>query len=376
MKPPKKLIVCALILFLVIFYFHKKNKYTDNETGNMPNAISVSANEGRKLPTAAERKEEIAPTADELRKMVETPVEFYGQILDQHNNPVEGAKIRCSWVYISPTQSPIEVSTESGGRFEIKGLKAISISILVYPPAGYRVPQVDPEKLNDYIQIADPPERIQKHQRYGALPPTVKSMLFIAEAYKPDKNTPKIFRVEKIGLSDALYERKLVNYNKNNNGSALWFSLKKGSEGKSDRPVDEYSFEYSFYLNESEREANKKDWKSNKQWSWGLKIKVPGGGIQVVPGDHSLSRPEEVFKGNEIAPEIGYQEEIIFDFPKDIDASRWKDRMQTGCFIRFKDGTYARIVINAHEDLVSVQSYFNPTGSNNLKFDYSKRIKE
>lgn len=130
--------------------------------------------------------------------MFDVPVEFYGQVLDQQDNPVKGANISCSWPFMGPQENPRKWLTETDGRFEVKNLKAIAIKILINPSEGYELLPGENEKSVDFIQIADPPDRIKRHEYYKALPHQMKSEAFIAEAYKPDKNKPMIFRVQRV----------------------------------------------------------------------------------------------------------------------------------------------------------------------------------
>jgi len=90
---------------------------------------------------------------------------------------------------------------------------------------------------------------------------------------------------------------------------------------------------------------------------------VPGGGIQLKDGKFNFN-----------APEVGYSERFSKTLSKV--SNDWADSFIGEFFIRFADGTYARI----HLDMSTYQfiirsSYLNPTGSRNLEYDPLKRIK-
>lgn len=165
---------------------------------NLPSDYELTAEEREKILNK-ERQKAVLPTMEELKIMMDTPVEFYGQVLDQFDQPVVGASIRCSWPYMGPMDSALELqSTAPNGQFEIAGIKAFSIGVSVYPPPGYD------EQVSDSknIQIAKAPERIMQNELYKNLPLQEKEQLArlrgVGEAYKPDKAKPMIFRLKKL----------------------------------------------------------------------------------------------------------------------------------------------------------------------------------
>ena len=159
------------------------------------------------VPTSEEREKIISkvraramgPTEEELGIMFETPVEVYGRVLDQFDQPVIGADIRCSWPFIGPLESPIKVlSSAPQGDFEIRNLKALALDISVYPPPGYAEEVRDSKK----IQIAKAPDRLlKKWDLRNATPEQLQNLAPLiggAESYKGDKSKPVIFRLKKL----------------------------------------------------------------------------------------------------------------------------------------------------------------------------------
>ena len=144
------------------------------------------------------RAMDLSPTMDELDVMGKTPVEFYGLVLDQFDQPVVGTKIRCSWPYMGPQHSALELQSGLDGRFEVLGLKALAIHVSAYPPPGYDA-QVSDSKD---VQFAEVPTRILQLEDYKAETPEGKKVLGqmhgFGEAHKPDKTKPVIFRLKKL----------------------------------------------------------------------------------------------------------------------------------------------------------------------------------
>lgn len=146
-----------------------------------------------------QQAKEMVPTEEELKVMFDTPVEFYGQVLDQFDSPVVGANVRCSWGIHNPRSTAVELlSSAPDGKFEIIGHKALLINIAVYPPSGYD------EKVKDskQIRIAQTPARLlKKLDLKNATPEQLENLSPFwgrPEAYKGDKAKPVIFRLKKL----------------------------------------------------------------------------------------------------------------------------------------------------------------------------------
>jgi hypothetical protein len=135
---------------------------------------------------------------EELEVMFVTPVEFYGQVLDQFDQPVVGANIRCSWAGMGSLDAAKELKSDANGKFEIVNMKAYSIGVSVYPPSGYD------EEISDFkdVMIAKAPERVLTNENYKKFSPELKKSLEgklgLEEAYKGDKTKPVIFRLRKL----------------------------------------------------------------------------------------------------------------------------------------------------------------------------------
>jgi hypothetical protein len=147
---------------------------------------------------AKDIQEFMTNTTEELEAMFVTPVEFYGQILDQFDQPVVGANIRCSWAGMGSMDAAKELKSDANGKFEIVNMKSYSIGVSVYPPSGYD------EQVRDRkdIMIAKAPERVLKNENYKKFSPELKKSLEgkigREEAYKGDKTKPVIFRLKKL----------------------------------------------------------------------------------------------------------------------------------------------------------------------------------
>lgn len=165
-------------------------------TGHVFTAEEIEKLKRKKL--AKDIQEFMTNTTEELEAMFVTPVEFYGQVLDQFDQPVVGANIRCSWAGMSSLDAAKELKSNANGKFEIVDMKAYSIRVSVYPPKGYD------EQIRDSqsIMIAKAPERVLTNENYKKISPELKleleGKLGREEAYKGDKTKPVIFRLKKL----------------------------------------------------------------------------------------------------------------------------------------------------------------------------------
>ena len=64
------------------------------------------------------------------------PIEFYGKVVDQDNNPLAGVAIKAVVVPVFGIV-PVERTTETDGRFEISGVKGTGFDLNVIEKAGY-----------------------------------------------------------------------------------------------------------------------------------------------------------------------------------------------------------------------------------------------
>lgn len=159
----------------------------------------VPTQEERDRIVAKARAKEMSPTEEELKIMFDTPFEFYGQVLDQFDNPVVGAEIRCTWGFHNPRSTPVELlSRAPDGKFEVLGHKTLLISVSVYPPSGYD----ETVKVSKNIGIAQTPARLlKKFDLKNATPEQLENFSPFwgrPEAYKGDKTKPMIFRLKKL----------------------------------------------------------------------------------------------------------------------------------------------------------------------------------
>ena len=315
---------------------------------------AVSPKQSRPPIKAQERRadplKDLNPTVEEFERMMESPIEFYGKVVDQDDRPLVGIEVRCSWNFMNSVDGLIVKSAAPDGRFEVKGRKSMEMHFGLIPPEGYRITETSQQTF----LFADYSERLQQAHKAVGKPLQTKHL--------PDPANPVVFRIRKIGPADVLHKVHQGTDRLPRDGSPRYYSFSVPSAKGLAQPRA-HSVEVRL-VSEKEPDDN-----SMVQASWSMRIRVPGGGLQQV---EAVKNPITGDYDELNAPEAGYQEEMAFEFPKSM--PKWQPQFVKEFFFRFPDNTYARATIGGDWKRVRIQSLFNPSGSRNLLFDETKVI--
>ena len=218
MKTKIAILIAALFIVLFILLLGNRKKSTKGaipSNGNdrpapapllQTSREEISLSPQHSLLIAAEQVATSETAGNQLKRILETPVEIYGQVLDQFNMPVVGAEIV---FYIHPRGPMTKIGTVRSngpdGNFEIRGINAAAINISIKEMAGY---QRGPKSEED-LRICRSLEELKLTEEYKELAPEAKAMIDHPEfwamftrdtftEYKPDKSNPVIFRLEKL----------------------------------------------------------------------------------------------------------------------------------------------------------------------------------
>jgi hypothetical protein len=236
----------------------------------------------------------------------ESPIELYGKVIDQHGDPVSGASIT-----LTPTDSPFGdgsrsktvIVSDSQGEFSVRGLKGASIGVRA-------------EKA-DYMDIP----------RLGG--PASSATLGYSGDSKSGKThsnpaTPLVLKLHKVGPTEPMVYVERKNWKLPVDGSPRRISL------DSEDGNGEHQIEFRFWSDWSKLPKDNEI--NSKRYEWTFEARVPGGGFVWNDGGFNFE-----------APESGYKELIRYHNPSDLPREKWK-RVQHGrYFVKFPDGTHARI---------------------------------
>lgn len=280
----------------------------------------------------------------EKLRLANQPMDFYGQVLDQANQPVKGLKIAIkAFSLIDPTgksedwdqdEKEYELTSGADGRFEFRGKKGAGIEVELQRKEGYLY-SINTRKSFDYDPTDDPTGRYPLH--------------------KPDAQRPVVFRVWKAQGGETV--------------------VKWEAHGSKAIPQDgtfvavdllEHEFRAAESLAADFRVALTAEIPPNAKPSykcrWSVRIEAIDGGLVVTADEYMY-----------LAPESGYQTAVEFVFdPANADWERGRQPIKF--YLQSGGGTYcARVTldIGPRVDLptgtVLIQSVINLTGSRNLE---------
>jgi hypothetical protein len=247
-----------------------------------------------------------------------TPIEFYGKVVDENDQPVEGAQITFGTTDLSPTgTSDYPSMSDAQGLFSITGIQGKLLTTKV-------------SKTGYYTSKRDNASFYYAGQN---------------ENFIPEVGNPVIFHLRKHGEA-----AQLVRFHKTfrvpRDGTPILIDLASGNLAT----TTSAGLKVECWTQKPESKGDPFDWK--------CRITVPGGGFQ--------SNNEEF---GFLAPTGGYMESDEIDMT--IAATgHWQSDITRNYFILTADGRYGRLtfrMIAGGDHFCRVESYFNPSGSRNLE---------
>jgi len=276
-----------------------------------------------------------------LRSILGTKIEFYGQVLDLEDQPVAGAKIRygalnaANFAKVWEEGVPkVVLTADKEGRFSIRA-KGGSLTVYASKEGYYKLVG---QSSGDF--------------GYG-----------FSDGQKPssDPENPVIFRLRKKGETEPLVyfdgPAPARSWIRVANGKSIYWDLSTGKIGKS--PT---SILVSQKHNKPPRKDNNYD---PRKYDWSFTMKIPGGGLTKRQGG----------RFDFIAPEEGYEESVTISMDKDDPDWTVSRNLSHEYFVKFPNGNYARIMVRNSTGGFRYESHLNPSGSRNLEYDKTKRIR-
>lgn len=252
------------------------------------------------------------------------PIDFYGQVLDQNDQPVAGASISISWTDLSNNGvSKRKLVSDADGLFSISKVEGKNLGVDSIKKEGYVASGVG-----------------QTDFEYAAF--------FDEHYYIPNAKFPTIFRMYKKELAEPM----IVVSGKYRIPADDTFAidLKTGQQGGNDLSIE--------ILNNSDPTGKR----------WAVKVKAPSGGLQVAEDEFSA-----------VAPEFGYESEIVIDEDTKQPLGFQSGSLYKGgrFYVKTNSG-YALVDFRmvAGKKSFRLTSYLNPNpNSRNLEFDPAKQVK-
>lgn len=222
-------------------------------------------------------------------------------------------------------------TTDTEGCFSIGNIVGLTLAVAVSKEGYKGIPQNDSRTVTSSGVF-----------EYG--------LESIQGPHQPDKNTPVIFRLYKIGPTEPLLKIGEKNFRMTRDGTPLSIA------------VDEQGAR-QVVLRCWNEELNRPV--GQRQYDWKLEVSVPNGGLLVRKDAFAFEAPQD-----------GYARSDTVDMPAAL-GNQWRSFAERSYFIRFEDGTFARAKLEMHpggDHFVAWESFLNPKpGSRNLEYDPAKQ---
>jgi hypothetical protein len=337
----KGIIIILLVLFVVCLWIWSPRtppadqaiaEFSGFET-NQPAASSLTQPPRSAVSEPTPESDPVSWTEKRLKQMEaaredslnewRTPIEFYGKVVDEAENPVAGAQVAfsCNDVSLSGT-SKYQAVSDGQGLFSITGITGKLLTAYVSKEGYYSSGQDN----NSFYYAGQ------------------------NENFVPDANNPVVFHLRKKGGAEPLIATgfpggaKIVQLRRD--GSTVEIDLIKGAIV----PIGSGQLKLEFLGDPIE--------KGKRTFDWKCRLSVEGGGLIQTDDEFDFKAPE---KGYEPTCEI---EMLSGD-------EKWQTETKRKFFIKLPSGKFGRIefYLLARNGVYTIQSFINPSGSRNLEYD-------
>jgi hypothetical protein len=299
------------LFFLGLFALVTVNAQTSDLTSEMT----------RERPDLVERQRKL----DETLKI---PIDFYGKAVDENGQPVSGATAKISVMgEVGKVEglTKYSVISDQNGLFSLKGIHAMSVMVTVSKDGYHTLPDKAPP--GGWSRI------------------TNQNITF------PTENSPAVFPLKKKAIAEPLIVLNTNAISVGTDGTPFEFNLEKGRVVKNETGT----FRVQTWVDAH-------DPKSNQPYHWKFRVTIPGGGLQIRTNEHGFT-----------APSSGYQGYDEVDMAPG--SANWGNVCNRNYFVKLADGKYGRISLSINtKSFFVVDGYLNPSSSQNLEFDPSKRL--
>lgn len=259
------------------------------------------------------------------------PINFWGKVVDESNQPVENASIKFTWNDLSKNgTSRSSTNSDSQGLFALLNRKGKRLYVDVSKRGYYNFPGSAGEDL----EYASPWEGNRFH---------------------PDPNNPLVFRLKKAGTLEPLLAH-VVSLSLPNSGEAIEFDF------IDERLKEPGSIQFRCTVEPQDPET--------RRFAWHFVCSVPSGGL--LPRTNTLDFT---------APTEGYLS--AFEDSETQNSPQWRAAVKGGFFVKFgSPARYGRIEFEfvpkrlefyKSSDL-QLKYWVNPSGSQNLEADPAKML--
>jgi hypothetical protein len=342
-------LVLVVVTAAVVVWFSTR-KPAGHPTVEPATAETTQTNEARRTPIAStpvpQRKQTAvsAPTAsaqtpesnpgasiEPRRQQMEeerqrglnewrAPIEFFGLVVDENTNAVEGVLVDFDCNDLSPSGTSFyHTQSDVNGLFLIQGITGKLLGVKVSKVGYY---SYQPHGLNFYYAGQN-------------------------QNFVPDRANPVIFRLKKKGVAEPLVVFEKT-FSISISCKPLQVDLKTGGQ--------------EAVIMEFIRRAPENP--EDRLYDWIFRMTVPNGGLVLSTNEFDF-----------FAPEREYESLALVEMKASL-GDQWQSRMKREYFLKLPDGNFARVALDlmSHNGSLRIQAFVNPSGSRNLEFDPAKQI--
>lgn len=335
-------IFCAAILAFCVWLILHKTKQTEQSSQafyEMPTnqqqfsaqpaqlrVLAQSRGTNASMPTKIPMvKKTPWPTAEEFSQQAlaewQKPIEFYGKVVDENTNPVEGASIQFRWFGFADKSDQSTTISDADGLFSLQGKQGRSLEVSVGKDGYYNSRKDE----TDFLYSLGP------------------------GIYSPEEWNPVIFHLRKKGQGADLIQKDFPPgftqiWQLHHDGTPIELDLLNGSRNVGGSG----QLKLEFWRDISDLHKQPFDWK--------LQLSVSGGGLTPIDEEFAFQ-----------APESGYQPSVVIDMP--VTNQDWLSELRAKYYIQLPNGDYGRLdfYLLPYNGVFTVKSWVNPTGSRNLE---------
>lgn len=256
------------------------------------------------------------------------PINLYGQVIDQHGNPVADADVQAH-VATTPTMQSnsgkkIHTKTDASGYFAIEGERGASMYARVKKAGFYR-----------YFGTSIPAGKVGSEENFAY------GFDFGKGLHVANKRTPVVFHLWKADVPRlALIHRR----------DGDWVIKNDGTPRRI--PFELAGRDYGHFIEvQNWSDQTKKD--AENHFTWRMRISVPNGELAPRHGELDFT-----------APLTGYVPSYEFEMPASLVGLKWQRSKAVSFFVRFNDGIHARfeggMLAGYDPPRFSFEGYLNP----------------
>ncbi len=288
-------------------------------------------------------------SAADLKLMKSTEADLYGLVLDQYGQPVPDAEIVGQPTLEIDGEKDLRrfvTRTAQDGTFHIKEPNCPSLSV-VAGASGYYTS----EKGIAYYDFGEPPASL-----LASLPPQWREN--VHPPTRTSAGNPAVLVLKKMANSEPMLKTDYCGVLKEQQILAIGL-----------KPEQKLQVKYWFDPTVKRNHPN-----YGPVYDWGVEFIVENGGLIET------TQPETEDSEAYIAPKEGYRPSLRYSFDSSMSDEDWTIHFNKFFFIRFTDGTYARIDTEISPEAKRpwhiVYSYYNPSGNRSTEFNPDIQIKE